>query len=325
MTPFLLRRLAPVLLAFFCAFSAAAAAQEWPRQPVRWIVPYPAGGGTDVIARTLARGMEKSLGQTIVVENRPGAGTLIGASAIAQAKPDGYVVGTADSGTLAFNQALYAELPYDPEGFTYLGGLARFPLMLAVRQESPFKTLDDVVRAARAEPGKLGAASAGAGSPHHLAIELFKQRAQADVLHVPYKGAAPAIQDLLGGQVDIMFIDMAAGLANIQAGKLRVLAVATPERLPVLKDVPTMAEAGFADFNAYAWQGLVGPKGLPKEVVDKLSADLRAALADPATADKIRAMGVDPMPMAPEAFRAYAEKERVFWAKVIDEARIKLD
>lgn len=190
-------------LAAALSFSAAAAAQDWPAQPVRWIVPYPAGGGTDVLARTVANALEKPLGQTIIVENRPGAATIIGATAIAQAAPDGYVVGTADSGTLAFNPSLYAKLAYDPEQFTYIGGLARFPLLVAVRAESPLQSLEDLLAAARQSPGKLSAASAGAGSPHHLALELFKQRAGVDVLHVPYKGAAPAIQDLLGGQVEI--------------------------------------------------------------------------------------------------------------------------
>jgi len=305
--------------------ATAASAQNWPSQAVRWVVPYPAGGGTDVIARTVASALEKPLGQTIVVENRPGAGTIIGATAVAQAKPDGYMVGTADSGTLAFNPSLYAKLTYDPAKFTYIGGLARFPLLLAVNPNSPFKSLADVIAAARKDPGKLSAASAGAGSPHHLALELFKQRVGVDILHVPYKGAAPAIQDLLGGQVDMMFIDLGAGLPNIKAGKLRVLAAATPERLPAVPDAPTMAEQGYAGFTAYAWQGLVGPAGLPGPVVDKLSADLQATLKSEAVAGKIRDMGVEPMPMSPQEFKNYAEQERKAWAGVIEKAGIKLE
>ncbi|OZI28057.1 ABC transporter substrate-binding protein [Bordetella genomosp. 1] len=302
-----------------------AQAQSWPTQPIRWIVPYPAGGGADVVARTVTAGLEKSLGQTIVVENRPGAATIIGATAIAQAEPRGYFVGTADSGTLAFNPSLYAKLSYDPTKFTYIGGLARFPLLLAVNVNSPYKTVDDVIAAARKEPGTLSAASAGAGSPHHLALELFKQRANVNVLHVPYKGAAPAIQDLLGGQVDIMFIDLAAGLPNVKAGKLRVLAAATPERLKVLPDVPTMAEQGIANFTAYAWQGVVGPAGLPQDVVAKLSTDLAQTLKTPAVAQKLEDMGVEPMPMTPQDFQAYAERERASWADVIKKAGIKLE
>jgi tripartite-type tricarboxylate transporter receptor subunit TctC len=277
------------------------------------------------VARTVASGLEKPLGQTIVVENRPGAATIIGATAIAQAEANGYMVGTADSGTLAFNPSLYAKLSYDPSKFTYIGGIAKFPLLLAVNVNSPFKTVDDVIQAAKKEPGKLSAASAGAGSPHHLALELFKQRTNANVLHVPYKGAAPAVQDLLGGQVDLMFIDLASGLPNVKAGKLRVLAAATPERVAALPDVPTMAEQGVPNFTAYAWQGLVGPAGLPEPVVKKLAADLEATLKSPAVSQKILDMGVIPMPMSSQEFKAYAEQERSAWADVIKKAGIKLE
>ncbi|CAM3376286.1 ABC transporter substrate-binding protein [Bordetella sputigena] len=302
-----------------------AYAQNWPTQPIRWIVPYPAGGGSDVVARNVAGALEKSLGQTIVVENRPGAATIIGATAIAQAVPNGDTVGTADSGTLAYNPSLYAKLSYDPDKFTYIGGLAKLPLLLAVNTNSPYKTVADVLAAAKATPGKLTVASAGSGSPHHLALELFKQRTGVDMLHVPYKGAAPAITDLLGGQVDLMFIDLAAGLPNVKAGKLRVLAAATPQRLPVLPDVPTMAEQGVADFTAYAWQGVVGPAGLPDAVVKKFSADLQKTLAQPDVAAKLQDMGVIPMPMPPAEFKAYAEQERAMWAGVIKKANIRLE
>lgn len=307
------------------SFAASASAQSWPTQPIRWIVPYPAGGGADVVARTVAGGLEKPLGQTIVVENRPGAATIIGATAVAQADPTGYMIGTADTGTLAFNPSLYAKLSYDPSKFTYIGGIAKFPLLLAVNVNSPFKTVDDVIQAAKREPGKLSAASAGAGSPHHLALELFKQRTGVNMLHVPYKGAAPAIQDLLGGQVDVMFIDLAAGLPNVKAGKLRVLASATPERVAALPDAPTMAEQGVPNFTAYAWQGLVGPAGMPEAVVKKLSTELETTLNTPAIAQKMTDMGVMPMPMSPQAFKAYAEQERTTWAEVIKKANIKLE
>ena len=312
-------------LAALSLAATAATAQSWPTQPIRWIVPYPAGGGADVVARTVASGIEKPLGQTIIVENRPGAATIIGATAISQAEPSGYVIGTADSGTLAYNPTLYAKLAYDPSKFTYIGGIAKFPLLLAVNVNSPYKTVDDVIQAAKKEPGKLTAASAGAGSPHHLALELFKQRTGANLLHVPYKGAAPAIQDLLGGQVDVMFIDLAAGLPNVKAGKLRVLAAATPERVAVLPDTPTMAEQGVSDFTAYAWQGLVAPGGLPEPVVKKLSAELDAALKSPAVSQKMLDMGVIPMPLSAQEFKAYADKERTAWAEVIKKANIKLE
>jgi tripartite-type tricarboxylate transporter receptor subunit TctC len=226
---------------------------------------------------------------------------------------------------LAFNPSLYESLQYDPAKFTYIGGLARFPLMLAVRAESPLKSVQDVVDAARKKPGTLTSASAGAGSPHHLALEMFKQRADVNILHVPYKGAAPALQDILGGQVTLGFVDSAAALSNIKAGKLRILAVATPSRVALLPDVPTMAEAGVKDFTAFAWQGLVGPGGMPADVVQKLSADLQAVLKSPEIDGKIRGMGIEPLPMPAEQFKAYAEAQRAEWAEVINKAGIKLN
>ncbi|MHA7124310.1 Bug family tripartite tricarboxylate transporter substrate binding protein [Achromobacter xylosoxidans] len=305
------------------SLAATAQAQSWPTQPIRWIVPYPAGGGTDVLARTVVSGLEKPLGQTVVVENRPGAATIVGATAIAESAPSGYVLGSADIATLAFNPALYNSLTYAPSKFTYIGGLARFPMMLAVNAGSAYKSLDDVLQAARKHPGKLTASSAGTGSPHHLALELFKQRTGADILHVPYKGAAPAIQDLLGNQVDLMFVDLTSALPNIKAGKLRILATATPQRLRDLPDVPTMAEQGVKDYTVYSWQGVVGPKGLPEAVTKKLSAELQAAIRTPAMTQKMADIGVQPMPMSAEEFRAYAEQERQNWAEVIRKAGIK--
>lgn len=305
---------------------SGVAQAAWPEQPIRWVVPYPAGGGTDVIARTVAVNLEKHLGKPLVIENRPGGGTSIGATAVANAEPNGYVLGTADSGTLAFNPSLYKQLTYDPGKFTYLGGLARFPLVLAVPANSPYQKLEDLLEAARKEPGKLSASSAGAGSPHHLALERFKQLTNTDILHVPYRGAAPALQDLIGGRVDLMFADLGSGLPNIKAGKVRVLAVAVPERLAnVLPDVPTMNEVGVDGFVAYAWQGLVGPGGLPQEVVEKVSADLLATLKDPEVSEKINAMGIETMPMTAEQFKAYSDKEREEWAKVIQAGNITLD
>lgn len=305
---------------------SGVAQAAWPEQPIRWVVPYPAGGGTDVIARTVAINLEKHLGKPLVIENRPGGGTSIGATAVANADPTGYVLGTADSGTLAFNPSLYKQLTYDPAKFTYLGGLARFPLVLAVPANSPYQKLEDLLEAARKEPGKLSASSAGAGSPHHLALERFKQLTNTDILHVPYRGAAPALQDLIGGRVDLMFADLGSGLPNIKAGKVRVLAVAVPERLAnVLPDVPTMNEVGVDGFVAYAWQGLVGPGGLPQEVVEKVSADLLATLKDPEVSEKINAMGIETMPMTAEQFKAYSDKEREEWAKVIQAGNITLD
>ncbi len=313
------------LVAASLSLAGSAANAAWPEAPITWVVPYPAGGGTDVIARTVASSLEKTLGQTIVVENKPGGGTAIGASAVSRAKPDGYTVGTADSGTLAFNPSLYKKLTYDPARFTYIGGLARFPLVLAVPANSPYKTVNELIEAARKDPGKLSASSAGSGSPHHLALERFKQLTKTDIVHVPYKGAAPALQDLIGGQVDLMFGDLGSSLPNIKAGKVRVLAATVPERLAVLPDVPTMAQEGVGDFVAYAWQGLVGPAGLPQEVVQKLGSDLKSTLENDEVRKKVEAMGVEIMPMTSDEFKAYSDKEREEWAQVIKAGNITLD
>ena len=304
---------------------AGMANAAWPEKSVQWIVPYPAGGGSDVIARTVASGLDSVLGQRIVIENKPGAGTIIGATQIYTSSPDGYVVGTADSGTLAFNPSLYSSLKYDPAKFTYIGGLARFPLMLTVGADSPIKSINDVIELSRKSPGSLNSGSAGAGSPHHLALEMFKQRTGVDIVHVPYRGSAPALQDVIGGQVNMAFLDTAVALSNVKAGKLRVLAVATPERLAALPDVPTMAEAGVQDFTAYAWQGLVGPDGMPADVVNKLAVDLESVLKKPEIANKIIEMGVEPMPMSATDFRAYATEQRELWADVIKKAGIRLE
>ncbi len=304
---------------------AGLAQAAWPEKSVQWVVPYPAGGGSDVIARTVSTGLESVIGQRVIVENKPGAGTIIGATQVYTSSPDGYVVGTADSGTLAFNPSLYASLKYDPAKFTYIGGLARFPLMLTVPANSPFKTVQDLLAEARKQPGSLNSGSAGAGSPHHLALEMFKQRANVDIVHVPYRGSAPALQDVMGGQVTMAFLDTAVAMANAKAGKLRVLAVATPERLAQLPDVPTMNEAGVADFTAYAWQGLVGPAGVPADVVSKLDADLQKVLKTPDVAQKIIDMGVEPMPMSAADFQKYATEQRELWADVIKKAGIRLE
>lgn len=304
---------------------AGLAQAAWPEKSVQWVVPYPAGGGSDVIARTVSTGLESVIGQRVIVENKPGAGTIIGATQVYTSSPDGYVVGTADSGTLAFNPSLYASLKYDPAKFTYIGGLARFPLMLTVPANSPFKTVQDLLAEARKQPGSLNSGSAGAGSPHHLALEMFKQRANVDIVHVPYRGSAPALQDVMGGQVTMAFLDTAVAMANAKAGKLRVLAVATPERLAQLPDVPTMNEAGVADFTAYAWQGLVGPAGVPADVVSKLDADLQKVLKTPDVAQKIIEMGVEPMPMSAADFQKYATEQRELWADVIKKAGIRLE
>ncbi len=308
------------------ALMHTAAAGDFPDRTMRWVVPYAAGGTTDVMARHLANEMGTSLGQTIVIDNKPGAASIIGATQIARATPDGYTFGTADSGTLAFNPALYTELTYDVKtDFTFIGGLGRMPLVLAVNPEFPAKNLQEFMDIVRKQPGKVTSASSGHGSPLHVALELFNQRENVDLLHVPYKGSAPALQDLMSGQVESMFVDLPPSIQMINAGKLRVLAVATPTRLSVLPDVPTFDELGIKGFEAYAWQGFVAPKDTPDDIVNKLSGALNNALKSDVIIEKFDLLGIQPMPMSPEEFAAFAKSEGQMWGDVIRKAGIKLD
>jgi tripartite-type tricarboxylate transporter receptor subunit TctC len=320
----ILRRSAALLVAV--AACAPALAQDFPTQAIRWIVPYSAGGGSDVTARVVAEAMRKDLGQNVLIENKPGAGTIIGTQALATSAADGYTISTADSGTLAYNPSLYSKLPYNiDKSFTYVGGLARMPLVLVTRHDLPVSSLKELLALAKKEPGKLTYASAGTGSPHHVAMEMFLQETGLKMVHIPYKGAAPAVQDLLSGQVDVMMLDMPGGISHMKAGKVKLMAVAMPERVAQLPKVPTMAEAGLPGFVAFAWQGVVAPAGTPAPVVKKLSDALTHALADAGVRKRLDELGVEPMPMSGADFAKYAKSESARWSKVIKAANIKLD
>ena len=316
-----------LIAAALLAGSMGAHAQSpYPSQPVKWIVPYAPGGTTDVIARNLATRMGQDMGQPVIVDNKPGAASIIGATFIARSQPDGYTVGTADSGTLAFNPAMYATLTYDAaKDFTYIGGLGKMPLVLAVAPNFPAKNMQELLALVKKSPGSISSASSGPGSPLHVALELFKQRTGTDMMHVPYKGSAPALQDLMAGQVQTMFVDLPPSLSMIKSGKIRVLAVATPQRLSILPDVPTMAEAGVPGFEAYAWQGFVGPAKLPEAVVGKLNARLVAALKHPEMRARLEELGIQPMPMTPAEFTDFVRSEQKLWSGVIKAANIRLD
>ena len=315
------------------AAAAAAAAAPWaraesgyPSQPLRWVVPYPAGGGTDVLARTVAEAMRQTLGQQIVVDNRPGAATNIGGQLVATAKPDGYTVMSADNAILAYNEHLFSKLPFSPEkDFTYVGGISRFPLLLVVNPAFEAQTVKDFLAYARAHPGKLNYASPGNGSPHHLAMEMFKSRTKTFLTHIPYRGAAPALQDVMGGQVPCMFLDLAAGLPVIQSGKVRALAIGSAKRVAALPDVPTLAEAGVPNTEVYAFQGILGPAGLPAAVTARLNGDLNKALANPAVVKRMTDFGMEALPGTPEQFRAMARAESKRWGEIIKAAGVKLD
>jgi len=302
------------------------AQQAWPAQPIRWIVPYPAGGGTDVLARALAGSMRETLGQPLIIDNRPGASTNIGAELTARAKADGYTIMSGDNAALFFNEFLFAKLTYKPdEDFTYIGAIGRFPMALVVHPDFAARSISDLLALAKKDPGKINYASPGNGSPHHLAMELFKSRTGTDLTHVPYRGAAPAMQDLMGGQVPCMFLDLASGLPNIQANRLRVLAIGSPERSQLLPDVPTLAEAGIKDSEVFAFQGLLGPANMPPEVVAKLTDALNKALASESVVKRFTDFGLEIQSGTGETFRQAARREAKRWGPIIQSTGMRLD
>ena len=304
----------------------ASAQADYPNQLIRWVVPYPAGGGTDVLARTVAEAMRQTLGQQIVVDNRPGASTNIGGQAVATAKADGYTIMSADNAILAYNEHLFSKLPFSPQNdFTYVGGISRFPLALVVHPSFEAKTMKEFLAYVRANPGKVNYASPGNGSPHHLAMEMFKNRTKTFLTHIPYRGAAPAMADVMGGQVPCMFLDLASGLSVIQSGKVRALAIGSAKRIATLPDVPTLGEVGVADTEVFAFQGILGPKGLPANVTQRLNADLNKALASPAVVKRMQDFGMEALPGTPEQVRALARAEAKRWGEVIKAAGVKLD
>jgi tripartite-type tricarboxylate transporter receptor subunit TctC len=312
-----------VMLATLALPLAAAA---FPTQPVEWVVPYSAGGGSDVVARVIAAEMTKALGQSIIVNNKPGAGTNIGAAYAARANADGHVVLTADTATLAANPFLYSKPGYDAEkDFAPVGLMARFPMLLVVNPQVPVNDLKEFLAWAKAQPNPPAFGTPGAGSPHHLATELFADVAGLKLIHAPYKGAAPAVQDVMGGQVPFMFVDTASGAPHIKAGKLKAIGVASLKRIPNFEAIPTLDEQGLKGFEAYAWQGMVAPAKTPPAHIDILNKALVKAIATDAVKERFQTLGLEAIPGNPQEMGAYARAEREKWGKVIKAKGIKLD
>lgn len=322
-----LSRLRRLVVLCACALAATGvSAQGYPQQSVKWIVPFPAGGGTDVVARLLAQSMADAMKQPVVIENKPGAGTMIAGDAIAHAKADGYTVGTVDVSTVALAPHLYQKVPYRADkDFAYVGGTTRFPFVLVVRPDFPAKTLQDVLALARQKPGELKYASPGAGGPNHLGMELLQRKTGIRLTHVPYRGDAPALQDLMGGQVDMYLVNTAASLPHITAGKLRPIALSMKARSTALPEVPTFGESGVADFEAFAWQGLATASGTPPDVVSRLNAELNKALASAPVRKRLADMGVEPLPTTPAELSRLVSEQGALWGSVIRDAGIKLE
>ncbi len=302
----------------------AQAQDKYPSKPITWVCPYAAGGNADSRSRQVAKAMTTVLGQPIIIDNKAGAGGNIGTEAIARGKPDGYTLGMGNFAPLAVNQALFKKLNFDPQNdLTPICLIERGPLILMVRNDSPYKSVKDIVAAAKAAPGKLSYASGGIGGSHHLSGALFENAAGIDMIHAPYKSGSAGATDLMGGQVQMMFEQMYSAMPAIKAGRLRALAITSKTRSPLAPDIPTMAEQGFPAVEVMNWQGLIGPKGLSPDLIKQLNAACNKALQDPEVKEKILSQGNEIGGGTPEQFAALIKVEAPRWAKLVRDAKIE--
>ncbi|MEP7068459.1 MAG: tripartite tricarboxylate transporter substrate binding protein [Usitatibacter sp.] len=303
-----------------------AHADGYPAKPIRFVVPYPAGGPLDTVARLLGQKVSESTKQPVIVDNKPGAGGNIGADAVAKSPADGYTILMGAVATHAINPTLYGNLPYDAvRDFTAVTQVASTPNLLVVNPAVPASTVREFIAYAKANPGKLNFGSGSTGSAGHLAGELFKSMAGVDMTHVPYKGAAPAMNDLIGGQIQLMFDNLASSLAQVRGGKIRALAVTTARRSALAPELPTIAESGLPGFDISTWFGVFVPAGTPREVVDRLHAEFAKALAAPDIREKLRNLGAEPVASSPEEFAAYIRAEGDKYARVIKASGARAD
>ena len=312
-----------IFLRLFVAGAAVAA--YYPSRPIRLVVPYPPGGGTDTVARPLAQKLTESLGQPIVIDNRGGATEVIGTEAVARAAPDGYTL-LMTTNAFAINMAFQRKLPYDPlKDFAPVSRLITTPFLLVAHPALKATSIRELIALAKAQPGKLNYASLGTGSPHHLAMEWFKVLAGVDIVAVPYKGVGPGLTAVNAGEVQLMLTGFTAGLAQIKGGKLRALAVTTAQRSSAAPQIPTIAEAGFAGYDALAWYGILAPAATPPDVIARLNAEIAKALAAPDLRQRMANIGVDPAPGTPDELQRLIRDETELWTKVIKAAGIKAD
>jgi len=308
---------------------AQAAAPAWPTKPIRLVVPYPPGGPTDVLLRIVASQLAERLGQAVLIDNKPGASGMVGADQVAKAAPDGYTL-LGNASIHVINPSLYAKTPYDAiKDFAPISLVAEVPLVLVVSPSLPAQSVKDLVALAKAKAGGLAFASSGNAAAPHLAGEAFKLAAGVDLLHVPYKGSGPALTDLMGGQVQLMFDSMPSSMPFIQAGKLRALAVTTARRSTALPQLPTVAEAGLPGFDRgfdiSTWYGLWAPAGTPREVVARLGSEVAAIVRQPAVRDRLLALGAEPVGNAPDEFAAFNRSELAKWARIVKQSGAKVD
>ena len=310
-----------MLLAF------AAHAQTYPQRPVRIIVPYPPGSGTDIVARLLGQRISESWGQPIVVDNRPGAGAIVGVDAVAKSAPDGYTLGIADTGPLAINPALYPKLPYDPvRDFAPVVEVAKLPFMLVAHPTLGVSSVAELIAEAKRRPGQINYASVGNGSAVHLATELFRKQAGIDIVHIPYKGSAPALTDVLSGTTPLMFVNLLSGLAHVKSGRLRALGVGTGERLRALPDVPAISQAGLPGYKFEAWFGIIAPAGTPAAIVERLNSEFRRALALADVGDRLRNEGgMEPVGGTAAQFASLISAEREQWGRLVRQTGARVD
>ncbi|QOL50062.1 Bug family tripartite tricarboxylate transporter substrate binding protein [Massilia litorea] len=313
-------------LALLGTSALASAGEAWPKQPIRLVVPFPPGGGTDIIARVVGNKLTETRKWVIVVDNRPGAGGNIGMDLVAKSKPDGYTIGLGQTSNLAVNPTLYTKLPYDPvKDFAPVSTVADAPLVLVVASNSPYKTLADVVAAAKAKPGQITLATPGNGTVAHLTGELFQKAAHIDLQHVPYKGSSQAITDLLGGSVQVFMSSVPTALSQIRGGTMRALAVTSSKRADDLPNVPTINESGYKGFDARTWFGMVAPAGTPPAIVAELNAEINKVLAMPEVRKKITVEGGDVMGGTPEQFSNLIKTEIPRWGKVVKDSGARID
>lgn len=325
-------RRATLVLALCAAAAAAtlpaaafAQAQAWPNKPIRLIVPFPAGGGTDLITREVANRMQSS-GYTFVIENRPGSGGNLGVDAAAKSAPDGYTLAMGQTSNLAINPTLYPKLPYDPQrDLTPVSLVASSPLVVVTGADSPYRSLADVVKAAQAKPGHMNYASSGSGTVAHLAAESFQKVAGVKFTHIPYKGAAQGATDVISGQVQLYVSSIPTLIGHIRSGKMRALAVTSAKRADDLPNVPTIAESGYRGFDAVTWFGIVGPAGLPRDIVARLNDDINKALKDPALQKKLGDLGADVTGSSAEQFGKLIRDDFARWAPIVKESGAKVD